>query len=103
MGFECTIKPQNFIKIVGAIFWENQNFKLFLTGTTLNFRGRGKTKKMVPDIYKTTLDIEFQLDRLIGLVSTFGDGQTDGQTDTHTHTHTHTNTHTHTFFSKTHF
>ena len=25
VGFECTINPQNFIKIVGAVFWENLN------------------------------------------------------------------------------
>ena len=26
LGFECTTNPQNLIKIVGAIFCENQNF-----------------------------------------------------------------------------
>ena len=52
-------------------------------------RGRGKTKKAARDIYKRTLDIEFERDRSIGLGSTIGDAQTDRQTDTHTHTHTH--------------
>ena len=29
LGFECAINPQNLIKIVGAIFWENQFFFYF--------------------------------------------------------------------------
>ena len=46
---------------------------------------REKTKKKTArDIYKRTLDIEFERDRSIGLGPTIG----DGQTDTHTHTHT---------------
>ena len=57
--------------------------------TTINFRGRGKTKKTAGDIYKRALDIEFERDWLIGLCSMIGNRQTD--------------THTHTFFSKTHF
>ena len=54
--------------------------------TALSFRGRGKTKKAVRDIYKRTLNIEFERDRSIGLSSTIGDGHTD--------------THSHTFFLK---
>ena len=65
----------------------------FLAWTAFNFRGRGKTKNTARDIYKRTLDIEFEWDRSIGLGSTIVDGQTDRQTDRHTHT----------FFSKTHF
>ena len=45
--------------------------------TTLNFRGREKTKKTARDIYKRTLDIEFERDRSIGLGSMISDGQTD--------------------------
>ena len=74
--------------------------------TTLNFRGRGKTEKTARDIYKRTLDIDFERDRSIGLGSTFGDGHTDKQTDSQTDTdrHRQTDTHTHTdIFSKTHF
>ena len=41
------------------------------------------------DICKRNLDIEFASDRLIGLGSTFG----NGQSDTHTHTRTHARTH----------
>ena len=53
-------------------------------------RGKLKKKKKARDIYKRTTDIDFKRDRLIGLGSTIG----DGQTDTHTHTE---------IFSKTHF
>ena len=58
--------------------------------TIINFRVRGKTKKTARDIYKRTLDIEFERDRSIGLASTIGDGQTDRQTDRQTDTHTQT-------------
>ena len=44
-------------------------------GTTLNFRGRGKTKKTARDIYNRTLDIEFERDWSVGLGATLGDGQ----------------------------
>ena len=46
----------------------------------------GETKKTAGDIYKRTLNIEFELDWSIGLGSTIGDGQTDTQTHTRTHT-----------------
>ena len=54
LGFEYrpTINPQHLIKIVGAIF-EKINF-FFLMWTTLNFRGRGKIRKMAQDICKGT-------------------------------------------------
>ena len=52
----------------------------------------GKLKKRARDIYKRTLDIEFERDRSIGLGSMIGDGQTDRQTHTQTD-----------MFSKTHF
>ena len=84
LGFECTIKPQNLIKIVWAILEKIKFFLFFLMWTTLNFRGRGKTKKTAGDIYKRTQDIEFERDRYIGLGST----TRDGQTDRHTHTQT---------------
>ena len=48
--------------------------------------GRGKTKKTTRDIYKRTLDIEFERDRSIGLGSTIGDGRTVRQTGTHIQT-----------------
>ena len=59
--FECTINPQNLIETVGAIFEKFKFFKFFLMRTTLNFRGRGKLKE-TRDIYKRTLDIEFERD-----------------------------------------
>ena len=45
-------------------------------------------KKTARDIYKRTLDIEFERDRSIGLGSMIGDGRTDRQTNRQTHTHT---------------
>ena len=42
--------------------------------TTLNFEGRSKTKKRAGDIFKGTLNIEFQQDYSVGLVATLGDG-----------------------------
>ena len=83
LGFECSINPQNLMKIVGAIFEKIDIFYFFLMWTTLNFRGRGKTKKKARDIYNRTLDMEFGRDRSTGLGSTIG----DGLTDRHTHTH----------------
>ena len=96
LGFECAINPHNLIKIVRDFFFEKIKIFIFffLMWTTLNFRGRGKTKRTARDIYKRTLDIEFERDRSIGLGSTID----DRQTDTHTHTHTHTG-----IFYKTHF
>ena len=41
----------------------------------MNFRGRGKTKKTAGDIYKGTLDIEFERDWSFGLGPKLGDGQ----------------------------
>ena len=63
------------MKIVGAIFWENENFKFFLLWTTLNFEDRSKTKKRAIDICKGTLDIECERDLLVGLRATLGGGQ----------------------------
>ena len=72
-------KPTKFNQNRWSHFWENQIFLFFLMWTTLNFRGRGKTKKTAGDIYKWTLDIEFELDLWIGLGSMFGDSHTDRQ------------------------
>ena len=55
------------------------------TGTPHILSHVGKSKKTARDIYKRTVDIEFERDRLIGLGSTIG----DGQTDRHKHTHRH--------------
>ena len=53
----------------------------------LGVGGKLKKKKKARDIYKRTLDIEFERDRLIGLGSTIGDGQTDRETDIFSKTH----------------
>ena len=45
LGFECTINPQKLIQIVKAIFEKFKILNLFLMWTTLNFKGRSKTKK----------------------------------------------------------
>ena len=89
LGFECTINPQHLIKIVGAIFEKNKNLFFSLVNVPLILGVGGELKKTARDIYKRTLDIEFERDRSIGLGSMFGDCNTDRQTDTHTHTHTH--------------
>ena len=73
--FECTINPQNLIKIVPAIFEKIKILNFFLMWTTLNFEGRSKTKKTARDICKGTLDIECERDRLVGLGASLGDGQ----------------------------
>ena len=41
--------------------------------TTLNFEGRSKTKKIVKDICKGTLNMEFEYDWSVGLIATLGD------------------------------
>ena len=45
LGFECTINPQNVIKIVGAIFEKIEIFNFFLMWTALNFKRLSKKKK----------------------------------------------------------
>ena len=51
LGFECTINPQNFMKIVETDFQKTKIFNFFLMCTTLSFRGRGKTKKKLLEIF----------------------------------------------------
>ena len=62
---------------------QNKNLIFFLMWTTLNFRGRGKTKKTARDIYMRTLDVKFEWDWSIGLGSTFS----DIHPDRHIHSH----------------
>ena len=85
LGFECTINPQNLIKIVGAIFEKIKILKIFFSCELPLILGvGGKVKKTARDIYKRTPCIEFERDRSIGLGYVIGDGQTDRQTDTQT-------------------
>ena len=51
LGFECTINPQNLIKIVRVIFEKIVVFIFFLMWTTVNFRVRGKIKNKRPWIF----------------------------------------------------
>ena len=62
LGFECTINPQNLIKIVGAIF-EKIKIKFFFLCELPLILGLGwKLKKGVRDICEGTLDFEFERD-----------------------------------------
>ena len=45
LSLECTINPQNLMKIIGVIFGKKKILNFFLMSTTLNFEGRSKTKK----------------------------------------------------------
>ena len=84
LGFKYSINPQNLIKIVGAIFEKINIFNFFLCELPLIL---GEREKKARDIYKRTLDIEFERDRSIGLGSTIGGRLIDRhrQTpDTHT-------------------
>ena len=63
------------MKIVVAIFEKMKILNFFLMWTTLNFEGRSKTKKRAGDIYKGTLDIEFERDWSVSLGATLGEGQ----------------------------
>ena len=75
LGFECTINPQNLIKIVGAIFEKIKILHFFLMWTTLNFKSRSKTKKkQAGDICKWILDIECERDWSVSLGATLDDG-----------------------------
>ena len=73
------------MKIVGAIFEKIKIFNFFSCELPLTLGVEEKLKKKARDIYKRTLDIEFERDRSIRLGSMIGDGQTDRHTQTHTH------------------
>ena len=122
--FECTINPQNLMKIVGTVFEKMKILIFFLCELPLMLRVDRKRKKWAKDICRGNLGIECERDRTVGLGATLGGnlkktardiykrtvdveferdrsiglGSTigDGQTDRQTHTHTHT----HTFFQK---
>ena len=75
LGFECTINPQNLMKIVGTIFEKMKNLIFFLIWATLNFEGRSKTKNQAGDIFKGILDIECERDCSVSLGATLDDGR----------------------------
>ena len=75
LGFECTINPQNFIKIFAAIFEKIDFFKhFFLRELPLIL---AVSKKRNSDICTRTLDIEFERDWSVGLGGTLGDSHTE--------------------------
>ena len=59
-SFECTINPQNLIKIAWAIFEKIKISIFFVMWTILNFKGRSKAKVWPRNIYKMTLYVEFE-------------------------------------------
>ena len=80
LGFECTINPQNLIKIVEAIFEKIKMFNFFSCELPLILGVLGKLKKTARDMYKRNLDIEFERDQLIGFCATLGDCHIDSLT-----------------------
>ena len=74
LGFECTIDPQNFMKIVGAIFEKIKILNFFLMWLPLILRVDHKRKQRARDICNGTLVIEFERDWSVGLGATLGDG-----------------------------
>ena len=87
LGFEYTINPQNLIKIVRATFEKIVILIFFLMWTTLNFRGRGKTKKN-GSRYLHEDPIYRIWTRSINSFRLYVWRRSHRQTDTHTHTHT---------------
>ena len=75
LGYECTINPQNLIKIVRAIFVKFEILIFFLRELPLNFGSRSKTEKQAEEICKRTPDIEFEQDWSVGLGATVRDKQ----------------------------
>ena len=74
LGSEYTIKPQDLMKIVWAIFEKIETF-IFLMLTTLNFKGKldRKWEKRARDICKGTLHIECERDWSVGLGAMLSD------------------------------
>ena len=79
LGFECTVNPQNLVKIVRAIF-EKMKMKIlnfFLCELPLILRVDRKREKRARGICKGTLDIEFERDWSVGLGAKLGDRHTE--------------------------
>ena len=74
LGFECTINPQHLIKIVRAIFEKFEILNFFLCELPLILGVARKRKEQAGDIYKGTLNIEFEQDQSVGLVAALGIG-----------------------------
>ena len=75
LGFECTINPQDLIKIVVAIFEKIKIFNFFSCELPLILGVGGKLKKMAGDICERTLDVDFERDWWVGLGPALGDGK----------------------------
>ena len=75
LGFECTINPQNLMKVVGTIFEKMKILHFFLCELPLILRVDGEGKKQSEDICRGILDIEYELDWSVSLGATLGDRQ----------------------------
>ena len=73
LGYECTINPQNLMKIVGDIFEKMKIFIFFLCELPLILRVDRKRSKRAGDICKETQDFECERDWSVGLGPTLGD------------------------------
>ena len=71
------INTQNLDKIVGAIFEKIEILIFFLCELPLILGVAGKRKEPAGDIYKGTLDIEFERNWSVGLGTMFGDEHTE--------------------------
>ena len=72
LGFECIIKPQNFIKFVEAIFDKIEILIFFLCKLHLILRVGWKQKIRPRDISKRTLDMKFDRDWWVVLAPALG-------------------------------
>ena len=75
LDFECTINPQNLIKIVRAIFEKIEILIFFLRELPLILGVARKRKEQAEDIYKGTPGIEFEQDGSVRLGAILADGQ----------------------------
>ena len=74
-------KPTKFNENRWSHFLENLNFLFFSQVNNPEFPGKGGSYRKTRDIFKRTLDIEFERHRSIYLGSTIGDVHTDTHTD----------------------
>ena len=83
LGFECTINPQNSIKIVGAVFEKIKNFYFFCHVKYPQFRGRAKTKTTGSRYLQENPRYRI-LTRSVDWFRLYDRRRTDRQTDIHT-------------------
>ena len=89
LGFECTINPQNLMKIVGAIFEKIKFFFIFFSCELPLILGVGAKLKKGSTYLQEDPRYRIWM-RSVDWFRLYDRRRTDTQTDTHTHTHTHT-------------